>query len=62
MSLGISLVPYKSTAQQKFFHSSGAKKAGISKDTVEEFDKETSGEFKSLPEKASKPKKVIRKR
>lgn len=43
-------MPYKSDKQRRFFHSPGAKKAGISKETVKEFDKASKG--KSLPEVA----------
>lgn len=35
--------PYKSEQQRKFFHTNTAKKAGIKKSTVEEFDKESKG-------------------
>jgi hypothetical protein len=45
-------MPYKSDAQRRFFHSAGAKKAGISKKTVEEFDKASKG--KKLPNKIKK--------
>lgn len=44
-------MPYKSDAQRRFFHSAGAKRAGISKKTIKEFDKESKG--KKLPEKIS---------
>jgi hypothetical protein len=37
-------------------------KGEIKPKVVDEFDKATKGEFKSLPEKVSKPKKVRRKR
>lgn len=40
-------MPYKSLAQERFFHSSGANKAGISGSVVKEFDKATKG--KDLP-------------
>jgi hypothetical protein len=43
-------MPYKSDAQRKFFHSAGAKKAGITKAEVKEFDSASKG--MSLPEKA----------
>ena len=36
-------MPYQSDAQRRFFHSSGAKKAGIKESTVKEFDKESKG-------------------
>lgn len=45
-------MPYKSEQQRKFFHSKGAKKAGISKKTVKEFDKASKG--KKLPKKIKK--------
>jgi hypothetical protein len=44
------MMPYKSDAQRRFFHSPGAKKAGISAATAKEFDKESKG--------AKLPKKV----
>lgn len=49
-------MPYKSKAQQRFFHSSGAKKAGISSGQVKEFDKATGG--KRLPERVTPPKSL----
>jgi hypothetical protein len=45
-------MPYKSDAQRRFFHSPGAKKAGISKKTVEEYDNASRG--KELPERKGK--------
>ena len=36
-------MPYKSDAQRRFFHSAGAARAGISKETVEEFDSASKG-------------------
>ena len=45
-------MPYKSKAQQRFFHSPGAKKAGITKAEVKEYDAASKG--KKLPEKAKK--------
>ena len=36
-------MPYKSEAQRRFFHSEGAKKAGISKAEVKKWDKESKG-------------------
>jgi hypothetical protein len=47
-------MPYKSLAQARYFHSSGARKAGISKATVEHYDKVTN--FKRLPARAKKKK------
>ena len=52
-------MPYKSDAQRRFFHSEGAKKAGISKATVDKYDKESKG--KKIPEKYSKIKKMLKK-
>lgn len=46
---------YKSDAQRRFFHSAGAKKAGISKKTVAEFDSKSKGA--KLPEHVGKGKK-----
>ena len=40
-------MPYKSEQQRKFFHSAGAKKAGITSATVKEYDKMSKG--KKLP-------------
>jgi len=37
------VMPYASDAQRRFFHSAGAAKAGISKDTVAEFDAASKG-------------------
>lgn len=45
-------MPYKSKAQERYFHSSGAKKAGISKAVVAEYDKASKGA--KLPERLSK--------
>jgi hypothetical protein len=36
-------MPYKSDAQRKFFHSAGAKKAGITEADVKKWDKESKG-------------------
>lgn len=47
-------MPYKSDAQRRFFHSPGAKKAGISQSTVNEFDQASKG--MKLPEKMTKDK------
>lgn len=46
------MTPYKSDAQRRFFHSPGAKKAGITKKQVKEYDEASKG--KKLPEKAKK--------
>jgi hypothetical protein len=48
-------MPYVSDAQRRFFHSAGAKQAGISPSTVKEFDKASKG--KDLPEHYHKTKK-----
>jgi hypothetical protein len=45
-------MPYKSQAQRRFFHSKGAKKAGITKKEVEEWDAASKG--KKLPARAKK--------
>lgn len=45
-------MPYKSAAQRRFFHSPGAKRAGISKSQVREFDQASKG--MKLPECKSK--------
>jgi hypothetical protein len=47
-------MPYKSKAQQRFFHSAGAKRAGIKPATVKEYD--TASRGKKLPAKAAKKK------
>lgn len=46
-------MPYKSDAQRRFFHSSGARKAGISESKVKEYDRASKG--KDLPEKVGSP-------
>jgi len=51
-------MPYKSDQQRKFFHSPGAKKAGIKESTVKEFDKASKG--KKLP-KFSRIKNMLKK-
>lgn len=48
-------MPYASAKQRAFFHSAGAKKAGISAKTVAEFDRASKG--KKLPEYKPKKKK-----
>lgn len=45
-------MPYKSAKQRAFFHSAGAKRAGISAKTVKEFDKASKG--KRLPNRSSR--------
>lgn len=42
-------MPYKSKAQQRFFHTDTAKKKGITESTVNEFDQASKG--MKLPEK-----------
>lgn len=42
-------MPYKSISQMKFFHSSGAAKAGITPSMVKEYDQASKG--KKLPSK-----------
>lgn len=44
-------MPYKSSAQRRYFHAAEAR-GEISPETVKEFDKESKG--KKLPEKVSK--------
>lgn len=46
------MMPYKSDAQRRFFHTPTARKAGISAATVKEFDDASRG--KKLPEKIGK--------
>lgn len=50
-------MPYKSLAQERFFHTDTAKKAGIKESTVNEFDKSSKGI--KLP-KFSKMKKALK--
>ena len=45
-------MPYSSDKQRKFFHTDTAKKKGITKKTVEEFDAASRGQ--KLPKKAKK--------
>lgn len=51
-------MPYKSKAQQGFFHTKTAQKKGITKATVKEFDKASKG--KKLPKKIKKSKQTIK--
>lgn len=46
------MAPYASDSQRRFFHSPGAKKAGITKGQVNEYDSASKG--MKLPEKKSK--------
>ena len=52
-------MPYVSDAQRRFFHSKGAKKAGISDKTVKEFDSSYKG--KDLPERVEARKRALKK-
>ena len=47
---------YKSLAQQRFFHSPEATKAGITEKQVKEYDKATKGRFGKLKEYVKKKK------
>lgn len=49
-------MPYKSDKQRKFFHTDTAKKAGITKGVVEEFDE--ASKDKELPERVHKKGKA----
>lgn len=53
-------MPYRSRAQQKFFHSAEAR-GEISPKVVKEFDQATKGKYGSLPEHVKKPKKPRKK-
>lgn len=46
-------MPFKSSAQRRFFHSPGATKAGIKPTTIKKFDKESKG--LALPETVQMP-------
>lgn len=48
-------MPYKSAAQRRFFHSLGAKKAGITSSDVKEWDEASKGE--KVPEKVKPPRR-----
>ncbi len=48
------MMPYASAAQERFFHTSAARRAGISKKTVKEFDKASKG--LKLPARVAKKK------
>jgi hypothetical protein len=55
--------PYVSTAQQRFFHSRGAAKAGLTPKVVKEWDEatlEAPGGFKGLPDKVSQKRESKR--
>ena len=49
-------MPYKSKAQQAYFHTDSAKKAGITSSMVEDFDKASKG--LKLPKKAKRFRKI----
>lgn len=54
-------MPYVSKAQERFFHSPGAKKAGITTAQIAEYDKASKG--KKLPSRVKKKKvKAARKK
>lgn len=50
-------MPYKSDAQRKFFHTDTARKKGISKETISEFDQASKG--LKLPKRKKKAAKSI---
>lgn len=52
-------MPYVSNAQRRFFHSPGAKRAGITSAEVKEFDQASKG--KKLPERKKKSVKMDKK-
>jgi len=52
-------MPYKSSAQRRFFHSAGAKKAGITPNEVKDFDSASKG--KDLPEHVEAKKRALSK-
>ena len=52
-------MPYVSDAQRRFFHSSGAKKAGITPKEVSEFDSASKG--MKLPEHVEAKKRALNK-
>jgi hypothetical protein len=47
-------MPYRSAAQRRFFHSKGAKRAGITKKEVSEWDAASKG--KKVPARVKKRK------
>ena len=51
-------MPYKSDAQRRFFHSKGAKEAGITPSVVKEFDNASRG--KKLIERVSEARKRVK--
>ena len=52
-------MPYKSLAQERFFHTATAAQKGIKPSTVQEFDKASKG--MNLPPRFSKTKKAMKK-
>ena len=54
-------MPYKSDAQRRFFHSAGAKKAGLTPEEVAKWDVESKGQ-KNLPEEVKPKKKSSKKK
>lgn len=54
------MMPYQSLAQEHFFHSAGAKRAGITKSMVKEWDRATKG--RKLPLRKKKAKIVVNNR
>jgi hypothetical protein len=48
-------MPFQSVAQRSFFNSPGAKKAGLTKKQIDEWNKASKGQ-KGLPEHAAKKK------
>jgi hypothetical protein len=52
-------MPYKSLAQERFFHSPGAAKAGITQKQVDEYDQASKG--KDLPERKSSKNEAMKK-
>jgi len=53
-------MPYKSLQQERFFHSPGAKKAGITPSEVKEFDQASKGLHLPKKVKFSKTKKALK--
>jgi len=54
-------MPYRSAAQRRFFHSAGAKKAGLSAAEVAKWDVESKGQHPVEKVKAPKAKKPTKK-
>jgi hypothetical protein len=54
------MAPFASDSQRRFFHSKGAKKAGITKADIEKWDAESKG--KKVPEKVKKKKATPKKK